>query len=340
MRFTPPSLPQARIQSFLEDVYGVSGKLARLDGERDQNFSVSAEDGKKYVVKISSADEAWTRIDLQIQVLDHIEKADPHLRVPRQVRSRDGALSTTIEAADGKAHAARLLSYIPGASLNSFDPPSRAIVRKLGSMLGRLCRVLQSFDHPGASEFMAWDIMNGLLESDAMRNDYLPAALSGICAPVLDRLKAETLPRMRSFQTQVIHNDAHAGNVIYEAQNPGEISGFIDFGDVVRRPLVVDLSTALASLVERDPDITGVACTLVDGFEEWLKVPGEQISTLFDATLARLILSAQLMNFRITNDLCESDTLRDVELPRVIHGLNEMVSVDPMEFEAALRDRS
>ncbi|WP_163066531.1 phosphotransferase, partial [Acinetobacter baumannii] len=46
--------------------------------------------------------------------------------------------------------------------------------------------------------------------------------------------------------SQVVHNDFNPHNVLAGATDDDEIAGVIDFGDMVRSPLIQDLATACA----------------------------------------------------------------------------------------------
>ena len=53
MRFNPPSFDAAEVAGKVADEYGLIGEWALLEGERDQNFRLRTEDGRKFVVKIA-----------------------------------------------------------------------------------------------------------------------------------------------------------------------------------------------------------------------------------------------------------------------------------------------
>lgn len=337
LRFTPPAFEPPELLRFLKDHYGINGQLTRLTGERDQNFKVSTRDSGEFVLKVSSPDEDPSVIDFQIKALKHIEAVDPGLPVPRLVASLQGEETTTLCDGDGTIHAVRLVTFLPGEPLIAHDPPSLDMIRQIGALQGRLCLALGDFSHPAENHFMPWDSLNGLVVSDTLRASYMPPQVVDACAPVLDRLVNGGLARLQSLPAQVIHNDAHVGNLMCEPGAPETVTGVIDFGDIVRRPLVVDLSTSLQSLIERDRNIAQMTRALVGGFEEFVALPKEQRAMLADALYARLILTVQLMSFRVENDLDPGNELRDVELLRAIFALENMLAFDQDQFAAALQ---
>ncbi|MDH3741791.1 MAG: phosphotransferase [Hyphomicrobiales bacterium] len=340
LRFTPPAFEPSVLLAFLKHHYGISGRLTPLAGERDQNFKVTAEDSGRFVVKVSSPDEDPPVIDFQIKALKHIEAVDPGLPVPRLVPSLKGEETTTLRDGNGNAHAVRLVTYVPGEPLIAHGSPSLGTIRQIGALQGRLCLALRDFAHPAESHLMPWDSLNGLVVSDSLRTGYLPPQLADACAPILEHLANGGLARLQSLPAQVIHNDAHVGNLLCAPGAPEIVTGVIDFGDIVKRPLVVDLSTSLQSLIERDRSIVETTTALVGGFEEFVTLPQEQRAVFADALYARLILTVQLMSFRAENNLGPGNELRDVELPRTIAALENMLAFDHNQLAEALGCRT
>jgi len=336
LRFAPPDLPDAMLASFLKQQWGIEGHLKRLSGERDQNLRVRTPDGTQYVYKIASSIELPELVDFQVRALLHLEKADPELPVPRLHRSKRGNAVETLTDSVGNEHLVRLLSYVPGVPLGSRGTPALETITQIGALQGRMCKEFTGFHHPAEKHFMPWDILNDLVVSRILRTDYLTDGLAEACAPMLDRLAHDTLPRMHKLPQQIIHNDAHSGNVMVDPDNPSRVTGVIDFGDLVCRPIVVDLSTSLASLMERCPAPIPAAAALVLGFEKHLRVPDEQRELLYDAVLARAIMTVELLEFRVRNTAADAET-RDVMLPGSKAGLWKILEIDDSRFLDAVR---
>lgn len=334
LRFTPPRLPLSSLAPFLEDHWGVTGQFSPLSGERDQNFRVRAANGETYIYKVSSPIEDRALVDLQIQALLRIEQADGEIPVPRIVRSKRGN-AFEIVTEGGEAHIVRLLSYVPGIPLERLDPPSVQTIAQIGALQGRLCRALAEFTHEAGVLFMPWDILNGLVISTELRETYLRDGLAQTCARFLDRLEHQSLPRMLDLPHQIIHNDAHLGNVMVDPDDPATVTGVIDFGDLVYRPIVVDLSTSLTSILDRSAAPIADAATLVRGFQRYLPLAEQQLELLYDAVVARAILTVELLQFRVEHAAVDPYT-RDVDLPRCKAGLERILRVDEQSFHDAV----
>jgi Ser/Thr protein kinase RdoA (MazF antagonist) len=336
LRFNPPTFEASELVEFLRNQYGVSGEFEALEGERDQNFRVSCADGQRFVLKISGVDEDASVVDFQLRALEHVRSIDPQLPVPRHVAGLDGEFVSRFFDGGDQAYHVRLLTWLEGSRLYDFGAPSRDAIRCLGWLQARLSLALRNFSHPAATHFMPWDAMNGLVVSETLCQDYLPPALIESCDPVLERLRQIALPALLQLPTQVIHNDMHLQNVLVDPARPEEITGIIDFGDIVQRPLVQDLGTSLVMIAESTPDLVSAAIDLLAGFDEVSPLPAEQRELLYDALCARAILSVQLTRFYQLN-VRDSDKYDDDDIAGVIRCLERILATDRAEFTRAIQ---
>ena len=217
------------------------------------------------------------------------------------IPDHDGTLVAPLTGDSGQQNLVRLLTWVEGMPLEHQGEIPEPIVHQIGEIQARLCQALTGFDHAAASHFMPWDTMNGLLQSRDLQAGYLPRELTRLCEPELVYLDQQALPAMHRLPGQVIHNDVHAGNVLCDDSNPPRVCGVIDFGDIVKRPLVVDLATSLSNIAEHNDDVGSAASALLSGFESHLPLPQEQRELLYDALCARSILTVMLMHFHARN---------------------------------------
>ena len=335
LRLSPPQLSKDLLEPFLLDHWGIEGKLDHLSGERDQNVRVTAADGSRYVLKIASLLEDLALVDFQTQALLHLEASDPTIPIPRIQRSLEGNLFETLTTEYGD-HPVRVLSWVDGTPFGELDPPSHDTIAQIGALQGRMCQAFQGFTHEGGSHFMPWDILNGLVESDTLCNDYLRGDLAERCEPVLAHLSTSALPRMRQLPHQVIHNDAHSGNVLCDPHDPATVTGVIDFGDLLCRPIVVDLATSLSSFLERGESPVAESAALVGGFVQHMDIPPKQLELVYDALMARAILIVQLLQFRAENTGAGASLVEE-DIPIVKRGLELALTIDRDEFYDALQ---
>ena len=334
-RFTPPRFAMVDAAALLLENYGLRGSLTALAGERDQNFRVCAEDGSLFVLKLSTPQESASTIDFQIRALEHIRKADGEIGVPRVLPTQDRKLRCSIADTGGVPHHARLLTHVPGVPLDTVDAPSEDVICAVGALMGRLVRALEGLPPPECPEFLPWDVMNGLVAMNPFSREYLPPSLKKLCDPFLNRFASETLPQLHTLRAQVIHNDLHAGNVLSDPDDPAKLTGCIDFGDMAYRPTVMELSSSLGEFAGTVPDFTASCRAMLSGFRAHAPFPDEHLPLLYDATLARAILCAQLAMFRLKHANLDP-AIEAIHLPCAISAVQAISSIDRRDFATAL----
>ena len=295
--FSPPDISEDEARSVLSRYYGLSGSLAPLEGERDRNFKVTAQDGRQFVLKISGLAESREAIDFQVATLAHIERTAPDIGVPRGVPNNDGELYFDHQFDGGNCHMLRLVTYVSGEPVPTDTIRDSQTAVQLGHLQGRLCRALSSFFHPAAQRPMPWNISNGLMFDDTLLADLEPDIEKAL-APHLKRLQVESFPTLLQMRSQVIHNDAHTGNVL--VNETGAVSGLIDFGDAVFAPLIQDLAVSATGLADYCPeDPYGAMDQLVRGFEMAFPLLPDEREILRDATIMRSLMCVTLGGYKM-----------------------------------------
>lgn len=282
-------------------LFGVTGKLKFLEGERDQNHLLTTEDGRRFVLKVSGASEDLGVVDFQIKALEHLERIAPDLPVPRVVPTLDGAPAGDICGEAGANHKVRLLTYLPGIPHSEGEDPSYKGVIAIGRFCGTLAKALADYQHPSARHFMPWDMNNGLLGSNTLWRHGDPdiAARAPDLRPRFEALFTERLEGMRQ---QVAHFDLHRDNLLRLDAEDESVCGVIDFGDMVHGPLVCDPAIVAASFSAQGDPIRGMAAA-ISGYHQAYPLREAEISLLYDLILARLIQTVLLTDFRLKETL-------------------------------------
>ena len=298
MKASPPNLTEAAAACFLRDHYGIDGTLRVLVSERDENFHVKRVDGQSFVLKIANSAEAAEVTDFQIAALLHVAKTDPEFPVPRIVRTLNGSSQTTIVAEDGREHAARVLTWLNGLPLcDAIPKPDNAT--ELGEMLARLGIALRDFEHPASNYRLLWDIKGAenLVELlDHIKDD----GLQTTCRQHLCVFEEHTKSVLRGLRSQVIFNDLHSGNVLVDSNDPETITGIIDFGDIVKSPLIIDVAVATAYLLD-DGDLPLAGITkFLSAYSRIRPLRQEEIDLLYDLILTRNVMTIIISHWRAT----------------------------------------
>jgi len=335
LNFDPPSLPEERLREIARSCFGIAGRFQPLDGERDQNSRVTTADGRQFVLKISSAGEVAEVVDFQVQALLHIAGRDADIPVPRQHRGLDGNVVYHTASEKGE-HAVRLLTWLPGIRYQEGPPPSLAGLEGVGAFLARLNRALAGFSHPAAGHFMPWDSSNGLIFRPQLLG-LLPAGVGDLVGPILQRLETRTFPALKRLPHQIIHQDAHGGNLLRDSANSEHVAGVIDFGDMVYGPLIADLAVSAAYFAEEADAPAEIAAALCRGFHRVTPLAAHETDLLLDLMIARQILTLQLNEFRQRNMDCPPEFI-SVDMPYVLASLKVLAALDGGEFGKRLRE--
>ena len=301
MRFNPPDFDQADIAARVFDDYGLQGELVPLIGERDQNFLLQAEDGRKFVVKIAGPDEEPDVTDLQVQGLLYLERRSPHIPVPRIIRTRDDRCLSNITDAEGVEHAVRVVTYLDGIPYSEGVFPDAGNLRAIGAFLGEVVNALAGFEHRASRHFMPWSPSNRIAVSKEMWSDIADDA-GALAAPLLDRLRNEVLPALNAGPSQVIHNDAHSWNLLRPDAVSQEVVGLIDFGDMTYAPVINDLAVMASSFQHRGRESIDPVKNLLIGFHRTHPLSDTEVSLLWDAITLRVLLSIQLCEVKMNAD--------------------------------------
>lgn len=283
-------IPDADAARLLADRYGVTGHLKRLATEKDDTFHVTA-DGAQYVLKIANGSEDPGEISLQNDLLQHIERVDPSLPVPRILSDVAGNVACNHMANDGSARIARLLTFLPGTPLDRTNSNARERV-EIGKLCARLRKATAGFSHPAENRLLAWDIkhlggLHPLLDEIADPDQH---------AKLKDGMErfltiADKIPHLRM---QVLHNDFSKSNLIVDHDRPEFVTGIIDFGDTVKTAIAIDLSTALLNQLPQTASVTmfDAPMDVLRGYLDHADITGEELALLPHLVLGRIVARA------------------------------------------------
>jgi hydroxylysine kinase len=297
-RFDPPDPPDDDVRRIAHDLYGVTGTTGRLRGERSHNTRLTTADGDEYVLRIASASEPAAMIDCHALALVHIERTDPSLPIPRMLAARNGQLVPAVEL-DGRSHRVRLETYLPGITFQDGQAVSPAGLSAIGELLGGVAVALADFDHPAAWGFMPWDIANGLVLDETLNAD-LPGDARVLTNRARPRIESATATMTR-LDRQVIHNDGHTGNLLRADGSSDQVTGLIDFGDMVHTVTVADIAVAGASLIPHQSDPEAALAALSAGYHTRRPLTHDEVRAIPDLMLARLVLSTLLVDYQLAN---------------------------------------
>ncbi len=276
--------------------YGIQAEALPLACERDANFHMVAAQGKSCILKVSNPAEAAVSINFQTEALLWLGRCDPGLPVPKVIPALDGRCEFPVDLPDGRKSMVRLLTWLDGVPVARVGV-SPALRSDLGRTLGRLGLALSGFEHPGSSHVILWDIKHAsrlrpLL--DSLPNDRAKTQLLA----ELDHFDASVAPSLSSLRQQVVHNDLNHHNVLLNPADPDRVTGVLDFGDMVKTPLVIDIAVAASYQTHLGDDALTSVCDIVGAYHAVLPLERREVELLRDLIVARLMTSIIITEWR------------------------------------------
>ncbi len=287
--------------ALLRERYGLTpASMARLTGERDENFRLSAADGAEYVLKIANPAEHPAESDLQTAALLHLERADPELPLPRVVRALRGETHVRFRAA-GLERTARMLTWLPGRLLGASTRSAgqRAACGRIG---GQLALALRGFSHPASRRAIAWDVRHtGHMRS--LLTDMPDFPFAGAVTELLERLVPRIASGLPPLRHQVVHNDLNPLNLLVDPADEIRVTGVIDFGDMTHAAVISDVAVAAAELIPPDCADPAAAREAVRetaiAYDDSLPLFPEELAMLGVLAAARLLMTVVIHEWHV-----------------------------------------
>ena len=270
-------------------LFGLSGPIERLDGERDLNFLIG-EPGARFVFKIANLEEDAGMLECQHLVFERIaaKRVFPETALARG--SNSGKTIETLQSKAGARHYCRALPFIEGRMLGDVDDPGSGLLDDIGRRLARLDLALESFSHPALERPLLWKMDHALDVIDSFKPLLKEPWQQSLVGFFENRYRQQVIPRLPELRRGVIHNDANRGNIIVD-RDGARVLSIIDFGDMVTSWLVVDPVLAATYVMLDRPDPLPLAAAVLRGFDAELPLQAAELDLAFDFICMRLCMS-------------------------------------------------
>lgn len=329
----PPLIDEAAAEALVRRHYGIEAVAKTLACERDANFQMTAADGRCFTLKVSNPGEPAVNTNFQTEAILWLERVDPGLPVPKVVRALDGRSEFPLQMADGRTSIVRMLTWLDGVPVVRVGV-SAALRADMGRTLARLGAALRDFDHPGSSHDIQWDIKHASrlrplivsLPDNDLRRQLMRE---------LDHFDAVVRPALAGLRQQVVHNDLNHHNVLLDPKTPDKVSGVLDFGDMVKTPLVVDLAVAASYMTHQDDGALRCVAEMVGAYHEVTPLRRDEVAILRDLIVARLVTSIAITEWRAARYPQNADYILRNNGPARI-GMARFATLPRQEVTAAL----
>jgi len=305
----PPSFAKEAVADCVAKNYHLRGEYTLLVSERDQNFRLETAGGRKFVAKVVGQNEKRLATDFQIAMLVHFEENNFHY-APRVIKTLRGENRCIITSDSGQEYCLRIVSWLEGRLLKEIGL-STALVSRFGQGLAELDGCLENFHFDGNGQAGLWDMQNALRLRDLLHHvndDKVHRCTSG----VLDRFEEIASDELPSLPKQAIHNDANPENILIGPDQ--HVSGFIDFGDSVKAPRIIEVATASSYLRTRGQNPLEFIEAFVAGYHQRNPLSEQEFKLLFDLIRTRLTTTLVHLYWRLAardeNDPYRQKTLQ------------------------------
>ena len=295
-----PSLSVADAERLARERYGRRGPARVLTSERDQNFLIEDVERGAIVLKVANALEERAFLEAQQNAMECLARRG--VPVPRVILAHNGEPLGEISDGDGTRYLTWAVTPLPGVLLADVGARSLELLEQIGVAVGRLTSALHGFSHPALDRSFAWDLTRAVERVVAARDAIGDEPVGAAIDAVVRRVGDHVLPRAHELPRAAIHNDLNDYNILVAASNGAtgcltridQVTGIIDFGDMLNGWRVADLAIAVAYAMLDAPDHLAVLAAIVRGAARECAYEDAELDAIFALAGVRLALSAAI----------------------------------------------
>ncbi len=326
------SFTETEIQHLVKKHYGIIATVKVLPGYEEQNYKLLTKLGQQYILKLSEVKDNLELLHAQAHMMGCLYR-EIKMGFPIFQKTLSGERIIQVEAQSGRLFYVRVLRFLPGIFFAESQEHTDELLRSLGTFLGKMDRQLQDFNHWGAHRYMDWDLQHVLDLEEALQTITSPADQRTI-AYFLLQFKEEVQPQLPHLRRAVIHNDANDWNVLVDQQSQ-QVTGLIDFGDIVYAPLINNLAIAIAYAILDKDDPIKASVPIVQGYHAQYALEEKEVDLLYYLVAARLSMS--LLHSGKQKFLDSTNAHHFLTEKPALVLLHKLVSINPLKMQQAHR---
>jgi len=284
------------------DLYGITVTSAReLPSDRDQNFHLQVADGAAYVLKIAGSTDEEAILDFQNQTLRYLGRCEDLAGlVPHLVEAVDGRLMAAVPDKSGQKHFVRLLTHLPGVVMADVKLHARDLLVESGKLFGHLDAALLDFSHPAMKRRLHWNLEQAQETLAHYADTINDPRKRSLVDHFLAGFATEVVPLLPALRHSVIHNDGNDHNILLSPAEkiPRQVTGVIDFGDMVYACTIFEPAILAAYLILDKEDPLAAAAAVIGGYHEVLPLSEQEIALLPALIAMRLCISVSLSAYQ------------------------------------------
>jgi 4-aminobutyrate aminotransferase-like enzyme/Ser/Thr protein kinase RdoA (MazF antagonist) len=291
MNAVTPKFTIEELSTILSEQYSLSGELTELPSYIDQNRLLHCASGEKFIVKIANKAELKVELDMQNAAMSVL--SEKGIAVPFVKNNNNGESITDVTDQDGQVCYLRVLSFLPGVFYADSESSSHTqeLWSSLGQFIGQVSNGLVGFEHAGAYRYFDWDLAHGYRICQSKKS-LLSAEQIAIVDHFLNEYQANTAPLLSELPKSVIHNDANDYNLLVDNKEaPSQITGLIDFGDMVYSHTINELAITCAYALMDQQNWQQTLTSLVSAYHQQKPLLEKELDVLVSLISLRLCTS-------------------------------------------------
>lgn len=279
-------------KGLLFDIYGVDGELVLLDGEYDLNIAIEVDGEKWGVLKVMRPGCDMDFVDMQCKAISHAKNANSQLALPEIVKSKGGSEYQMLNGPIGEKQLIWVVRWLDGELYGNVKPQLLSTIQNIGTQLGSLDKALEDFDHAYIDRELKWDLQQANWIKDYL-NQFSDLDQKSQITAIQSNFEHYLLPKLSQLPRVAIHNDLNDYNLMVSHKSVGEfdVSGMIDFGDMVKAPRVCEIAIAGAYIVLGQINPVAALSALIKSYNDVHPLDEVELALIYPLLLMRLAVS-------------------------------------------------
>lgn len=304
-------------------------EIKKLNGYVNINYLVKT-GTSKYIFKTYSPNkEMQSLVEIENETLIFLHKTYQN-KFPKPIQFIDGSYVKTLEI-EGKETICRMLSFLDGEFLKDVTHTD-SLFQSIGIFLAQMDIELKKLNiYTIKAKKWTLDIQYLNLNKKYI-NDIPNIKDRNTVKYFFQQFEEEVEPRLPELRKQIIHNDANDWNVLVKN---GEVSGLIDFGDMVYSPLINELAVVITYACFDKENPLEWASIILKSYHSKLPVEEKEIKILYYLIAARLVIS--ICNSAHLTKLNPENSYASVSEKSALKMLYNWLKINPIAAENNFR---
>ncbi len=303
-------------------------KVKKLDGYENANYLVKTGD-ENYIFKTYKYnDELLDFVNAENETLLFLQNKNKY---PTPLQFKDNSYIKILNI-DGEKLICRMLSFLDGQFLGNAIH-TKNIFQSFGLSLAEMNLNLKNYkNNTIKARQWEWDIQYLNLNKKYI-NDIPNAKDRNTIRYFFQQFEEIVNPVLPSLRKQIIHNDANEWNVL---SKNGEVSGFIDFGDLAHSFLINELAVAITYACYNKEKPLKWASVILTSYHSRLPIEEKEIKILYYLIAARLVIS--VCNSAHSRKVDPQNTYATSSEKNAWQMLYKWLSINPINAENTFRE--